>query len=158
MATKHSYICTNRVPRFRAWERGRLCHCSLGALQKVLLRMKSGGTCEAVPNWKQSKKKSSEYFAFRVCQPYNKQEPSKVLSSSASRGHFALTFKLIAGLCTIWGATPMLRQLFKRPFGLPHTRTQELMHVAGSQRSTPNPSIEGMPKRLRLLCTPHVKR
>jgi hypothetical protein len=24
--------------------------------------------------------------------------------------------------------------------------------------STPNPSIEGMPKRLRLLCTPHVKR
>ena len=23
---------------------------------------------------------------------------------------------------------------------------------------TPNPSIEGMPKRLRLLCTPHVKR
>ena len=27
-----------------------------------------------------------------------------------------------------------------------------------SQGSTPNPSIEGMPKRLRLLCTPHVKR
>jgi hypothetical protein len=26
----------------------------------------------------------------------------------------------------------------------------------GIQR--PNPSIEGMPKRLRLLCTPHVKR
>jgi hypothetical protein len=25
-------------------------------------------------------------------------------------------------------------------------------------RLTPNPSIEGMPKRLRLLCTPHVKR
>ncbi len=25
-------------------------------------------------------------------------------------------------------------------------------------RMTPNPSIEGMPKRLRLLCTPHVKR
>jgi hypothetical protein len=24
--------------------------------------------------------------------------------------------------------------------------------------ATPNPSIEGMPKRLRLLCTPHVKR
>jgi hypothetical protein len=23
---------------------------------------------------------------------------------------------------------------------------------------TPNPSMEGMPKRLRLLCTPHVKR
>jgi hypothetical protein len=23
---------------------------------------------------------------------------------------------------------------------------------------TPNPSIDGMPKRLRLLCTPHVKR
>ena len=27
-----------------------------------------------------------------------------------------------------------------------------------SQGATPNPSIEGMPKRLRLLCTPHVKR
>ena len=27
-----------------------------------------------------------------------------------------------------------------------------------SRRTTPNPSIEGMPKRLRLLCTPHVKR
>ena len=26
----------------------------------------------------------------------------------------------------------------------------------GEKRS--NPSIEGMPKRLRLLCTPHVKR
>ena len=25
-------------------------------------------------------------------------------------------------------------------------------------KATPNPSIEGMPKRLRLLCTPHVKR
>jgi hypothetical protein len=25
-------------------------------------------------------------------------------------------------------------------------------------RVQPNPSIEGMPKRLRLLCTPHVKR
>ena len=24
--------------------------------------------------------------------------------------------------------------------------------------ATPNLSIEGMPKRLRLLCTPHVKR
>ena len=28
--------------------------------------------------------------------------------------------------------------------------------VRGQQ--TPNPSIEGMRKRLRLLCTPHVKR
>jgi hypothetical protein len=27
-----------------------------------------------------------------------------------------------------------------------------------SNPATPNPSIEGMPKRLRLLCTPHVKR
>ena len=30
-------------------------------------------------------------------------------------------------------------------------------HMSASQQ-TPNPSIEGMPKRLRLLCTPHVKR
>jgi hypothetical protein len=28
----------------------------------------------------------------------------------------------------------------------------------GSSTATPNPSIEGMHKRLRLLCTPHVKR
>jgi hypothetical protein len=35
-----------------------------------------------------------------------------------------------------------------------------LGHERKSSNSTtpPNPSIEGMPKRLRLLCTPHVKR
>jgi hypothetical protein len=27
-----------------------------------------------------------------------------------------------------------------------------------ARKTWPNPSIEGMPKRLRLLCTPHVKR
>jgi hypothetical protein len=27
-----------------------------------------------------------------------------------------------------------------------------------NRNATPNPSIEGMPKRLRLLRTPHVKR
>ena len=30
--------------------------------------------------------------------------------------------------------------------------------TAAAQTSTPNPSIEGMPKRLRLSVTPHVKR
>jgi hypothetical protein len=32
--------------------------------------------------------------------------------------------------------------------------------AAGTAQSnqTPNPSIEGMPKKLRLLVTPHVKR
>jgi hypothetical protein len=30
--------------------------------------------------------------------------------------------------------------------------------MAAAQATTPNPSIEGMPKRLRLLVTPHVKR
>ena len=30
--------------------------------------------------------------------------------------------------------------------------------MAAPQTTTPNPSIEGMPKRLRLLVTPHVKR
>jgi hypothetical protein len=30
--------------------------------------------------------------------------------------------------------------------------------MAVTQTATPNPSIEGMHKRLRLLCTPHVKR
>ena len=32
------------------------------------------------------------------------------------------------------------------------------MQRLASSTATPNPSIEGMPKRLRLLCTPHVKR
>jgi hypothetical protein len=31
-------------------------------------------------------------------------------------------------------------------------------NVAPPTTATPNPSIEGMPKRLRLLVTPHVKR
>jgi hypothetical protein len=30
--------------------------------------------------------------------------------------------------------------------------------MAANQTTTPNPSIEGMPKRLRLSVTPHVKR
>ena len=30
--------------------------------------------------------------------------------------------------------------------------------MVATQTTTPNPSIEGMPKRLRLLVTPHVKR
>ena len=30
--------------------------------------------------------------------------------------------------------------------------------IGRMSQQTPNPSIEGMPKRLRLLCTPHVKR
>jgi hypothetical protein len=30
--------------------------------------------------------------------------------------------------------------------------------MVGAAKMPPNPSIEGMPKRLRLLCTPHVKR
>jgi hypothetical protein len=30
--------------------------------------------------------------------------------------------------------------------------------TVASSTATPNPSIEGMHKRLRLLCTPHVKR
>jgi hypothetical protein len=38
------------------------------------------------------------------------------------------------------------------PFG------SEANTTAAAQAATPNPSIEGMPKRLRLLCTPHVKR
>ena len=37
-----------------------------------------------------------------------------------------------------------------------------IQEVAGHQirqpKKAPNPSIEGMPKRLRLLVTPHVKR
>ena len=36
-------------------------------------------------------------------------------------------------------------------------RCQELKSFA-CRKVTPNPSIEGMPKRLRLSVTPHVKR
>jgi hypothetical protein len=36
--------------------------------------------------------------------------------------------------------------------------SSEANTMAAVQTATPNPSIEGMPKRLRLLCTPHVKR
>jgi hypothetical protein len=32
------------------------------------------------------------------------------------------------------------------------------LRMPRSSTVAPNPSIEGMPKRLRLLCTPHVKR
>jgi hypothetical protein len=35
---------------------------------------------------------------------------------------------------------------------------EEVVKYVPFIRQTPNPSIEGMPKRLRLLCTPHVKR
>jgi hypothetical protein len=34
-------------------------------------------------------------------------------------------------------------------------RNSDLVHAV---EVPPNPSIEGMPKRLRLLCTPQVKR
>jgi hypothetical protein len=37
-------------------------------------------------------------------------------------------------------------------------RTIHLLRVSGEYKVTPNPSIEGMPKRLRLSVTPHVKR
>ena len=47
----------------------------------------------------------------------------------------------------------------KAPVALPYGLRLELgMQLSGSSTATPNPSIEGMPKRLRLLCTPHVKR
>ena len=37
-------------------------------------------------------------------------------------------------------------------------RLESGMQMFGSSTATPNPSIEGMPKRLRLSVTPHVKR
>jgi hypothetical protein len=37
-------------------------------------------------------------------------------------------------------------------------RLKSGMHSVGAPILTPNPSIEGMPKRLRLSITPHVKR
>ena len=36
--------------------------------------------------------------------------------------------------------------------------SSETNTMAAAHTATPNPSIEGIPKRLRLLCTPHVKR
>jgi hypothetical protein len=48
--------------------------------------------------------------------------------------------------------------LFRRSFAFfwPGASLRHTCSVANAL--TPNPSIEGMPKRLRLLCTPHVKR
>ena len=47
----------------------------------------------------------------------------------------------------------------KASISLPRGLRLELgAHSPGSSTATPNPSIEGMPKRLRLLVTPHVKR
>jgi hypothetical protein len=43
----------------------------------------------------------------------------------------------------------------------PHAVLASFGHVnckRAEAKATPNPSIEGMPKRLCLLCTPHVKR
>jgi hypothetical protein len=46
----------------------------------------------------------------------------------------------------------------KASFALPRGLRLELGARACASVATPNPSIEGMPKRLRLSCTPHVKR
>jgi hypothetical protein len=43
-------------------------------------------------------------------------------------------------------------------FALPRGLQLELGARTSASVATPNPSIEGMPKRLRLLVTPHVKR
>ena len=46
-------------------------------------------------------------------------------------------------------------------YALAMQTTAEVPRLEGRpalSRVRPNPSIEGMPKRLRLLCTPHVKR
>jgi hypothetical protein len=46
----------------------------------------------------------------------------------------------------------------RRELGVLVAFNRRLMQPALLREQTPNPSIEGMPKRLRLLCTPHVKR
>jgi hypothetical protein len=49
--------------------------------------------------------------------------------------------------------------LYRLRFGATRCRATAGYHAGTVPLSpTPNPSIEGMPKRLRLLCTPHVKR
>jgi hypothetical protein len=74
------------------------------------------------------------------------QEPTAaILQCSAS--HSAQGKARWSGICR--ASTPAVRQLVSKS--------------VAAQRSwwrqpRPNPSIEGMPKRLRLLCTPHVKR
>ena len=58
---------------------------------------------------------------------------------------------------------PALRAHSGKPNPLPARPALIMSHFLPLQMSrsstvAPNPSIEGMPKRLRLLCTPHVKR
>jgi len=48
-----------------------------------------------------------------------------------------------------------LRTLSRPISSVPHTIKEK---DGASAKMRPNPSIEGMPKRLRLLVTPHVKR
>jgi hypothetical protein len=53
-------------------------------------------------------------------------------------------------------AEPNLKYEYKFQVKEPEFGTVAPVRLSSKER--PNPSIEGMPKRLRLLVTPHVKR
>jgi hypothetical protein len=78
---------------------------------------------------------------------------SQNAAALARRG--VLPSSLVA-LVTVGGESKQMQATIppfrSRPIG------SELNTMAAAQTTTPNPSIEGMPKRLRLLVTPHVKR
>ena len=52
--------------------------------------------------------------------------------------------------------TPNLKHKFQ--YNSVHGKSVSVASQELQATARPNPSIEGMPKRLRLLCTPHVKR
>jgi ADP-ribose pyrophosphatase YjhB (NUDIX family) len=58
---------------------------------------------------------------------------------------------MTAGTCFASSGTPCSARCLSS--GIP-----SIKELCASSKMPSNPSIEGMPKRLRLLCTPHVKR
>ena len=89
--------------------------------------------------------------------------PSKCFLSLASSPHFSIGAKVAeCRFKTFLASWPWLVAIAScsssaaAPEWLQTRR--KVMPLGLLQPLPPNPSIEGMPKRLRLLCTPHVKR
>ena len=99
----------------------------------------------------------------RVMQKFRPSQYRQATSVKASEGRYSST--LVSGQTTVateeFGCDPGCREKIHiasmRRLVSPDRR--QATHSRSGMRKMPsNPSIEGMPKRLRLLCTPHVKR
>ena len=90
----------------------------------------------------------------------NERRNSKVSTLSALKGR-----QRIGRSNTICSGRKALSALRSRPnlkhklqYGSVQGKSVSASGQEPHSTARPNPSIEGMPKRLRLLCTPHVKR